>query len=740
MKKLMIIIGALASATVVGCMAGREGAQSQSDEKAKMPGKTAFDERFEKGLPQGWDFDNALGMVKFDIAAHEGFKAVRITGEEKFDRKKLGKYDQTILKIESPLVAIKPGQDFAVVVEAVGNVNMTSPVTRFRAEENKLRSFLPATAVMWYDAAKKPMLAQDPTGAMLPIGSSFGFKSMEKDFAKTLFLGSAPKGAAFARVRLGGEYPYIIGDKWLEIRRVALTLRESEKSAWDFGDVKAPKFERVSPSPSADIWTPFKFTIKDESEIAKVKATLNGQVIMDWERGAMGASRPTSEIAGGLEFTYKPTTPWTKGTLYRMTVEATDAAGNSAKETLAYYCGEPMPGVKWSLRDDGTFLKDGVPFFPIGTSGARKGPANDFNAEKLFAQLSEAGFNNVQCMYSYRTPTEAFYDGGGNKEFKRMVPIQEFIEYLNAAKRHNVNLYVEPARRDFGSEERVQDFVNVFNFFREHDVVSIWELADDMASHVTEDIMRDDANIVRAIDDKHIVGCSDALDYRGRFTPYAPSFDAINSQMYPFRNSPHEPDGLSHIISMCECMLGDAKDANAHTTLIPVIQAFSGWGLWKEHPSREEIRAQTFLAIIHGARGITYYTYFSHSIGGVPFASTPERLEDVFAVTRQMAAISKDLVSRDAKVQPEVKVVKGVKLDPGKHSAVTCLLKDGEADKGRLLIAASSLMSGESEVEIAIDGMTGAETLYEDGRAVKVENGVLKDKFAAKAVHIYRIK
>ncbi len=725
---------------LAGCAYENQVVKSSAAGEARSPEfpvAPIIDVGFGEGLPAGWSFDDGLGMVRYELVdrvqAQVRFKALRIVPNEKFDRSQQGKYDQNIQMLSSPLFAVKPGQGVAVAVEAFGNVNMKASVTRFRAKENQLRSFLPATAVRWYDSERRPLLAQDPTGAMLPIGASFGFKTLGSGFERTLFTTEAPAKASFARVQLGGEYPAIVGDKWLEYKRVAVMLRPGPDSNWDFGDLRAPRMERVSPSPSPDRLTPFVFTVKDESEIKSVRMTLDGRELSP-------AECTRRAIESGFEYTYRPTTPWAPDSLHRLRVEATDASGNVDAETLAYYCGEPMPGTQWSIRDDGMYLKDGVPFFPIGTSGARLGPANGYDCDRLMRQLAENGFNNVQCMYSYRPGGKAYYDGG--KGHQGECPLSELEAYLAAAKKYGVSLYVEPARRNYGTEERVRDFVEVLKFFRAHDVVSTWELADDMASHVTENLVRDDANIVRAIDTKHIVGCSDAVDYHGRFLPYAPSFDMINAQMYPFRNAEPEPEGLSKFNSICDILRTDIRKVGARTTLNSVVQAFSGWGLWKTFPTPELIRAQTYLAIINGCRGVTYYTYYTHTPNGITFTSTPERMESVFRVTRELKALTPDLVSRDAKLQPAVKVVKGPAADPCGFVPVSCLLKESG-----LLLAASSMVKGDCEVEIQLPNefrqaeSLKVERLFVAGGAVEIDarRGVLRDRFPAQAVHVYRI-
>ena len=44
------------------------------------------------------------------------------------------------------------------------------------------------------------------------------------------------------------------------------------------------------------------------------------------------------------------------------------------------------------------------------------------------------------------------------------------------------------------------------------------------------------------------------------------------------------------------------------TPVWAIIQDFEGWG-WQRFPTNEEERCMVYLALIHGAQGMTWYTY-----------------------------------------------------------------------------------------------------------------------------------
>ena len=83
----------------------------------------------------------------------------------------------------------------------------------------------------------------------------------------------------------------------------------------------------------------------------------------------------------------------------------------------------------------------------------------------------------------------------------------------------------------------------------------------------------------------------------------------------------------------------------------------------------------TFLALACRARGIWYYTYASTKNGnGV--TSSPERFAEFTRITREVSALSPQLVTRDAAVQPKVTITDGPQKAAFGFCSVTALLKE----------------------------------------------------------------
>lgn len=80
---------------------------------------------------------------------------------------------------------------------------------------------------------------------------------------------------------------------------------------------------------------------------------------------------------------------------------------------------------------------------------------------------------------------------------------------------------------------------------------------------------------------------------------YAAGMDVVMTDPYPIPNGP-----ATRVVDFCERIRGDLADA---LPLWIVPQAFGGGEGWPREPSRQEERLMTYLALIHGARGVQYF-------------------------------------------------------------------------------------------------------------------------------------
>ena len=706
----IVVCAALALAAAAGCVAENAPAKLRPE-----PCKKLLDERWTGGAG-AWSFTNHMNLLTFGVVQSEGGPVYRI--ENKQDKSKGRKVSDTLFILSSDFIPVEPGADFAVISEARGDVQFLSSI-HYRKEKSGYRVKLPATAVVWYDADKKPVLIQDPMGYMIASCTDLALRTANEDFVRSVFREKVPESAHFAKVQIGGDAPDIGPGSWVEFRRLTFLQREGANGDWDFGDLDAPRYERLSKSPDPDANAVFRFKVSDASalDMNAFSCALDGVDVTAKVRNE-----------GDGVFSYAPETPWKPNTLYRMMVDAADVVGNVSTETLAFYCGEPSKAKKVTVRDDGMILIDGKAFFPIGASSMRPSPAvhgGPYEYEKMLKQVTENGFNcgGMPMLHDFAKPNDM-----------KMVD-----RYLDLCEKYGFRVWAETASRSYGTEKRVGEMVKTRQYSRNRDAILMWCLADDTASHTGPLAVKNDHNIVKAIDDSHITEQPDICTYAGRYAPFAESTDSLRLELYPFREAVAEPHGLAQLVRDINYAYGDLRRSGAkNRSIIAIPQAFSGWGLWKRFPTHREIRTQAYLSAIYGCRGVTYYSFFSYTKGSNGFASNAEQLETVFKVTRELASLHDDLAARDAKVQPKVEVVKGAKKDLMGFNSVAALLKADETGKGALLMAATS--RNDQELKATISGLDATKAVViSENREVPVVGGVLTDTFAPGDSHVYRL-
>lgn len=146
----------------------------------------------------------------------------------------------------------------------------------------------------------------------------------------------------------------------------------------------------------------------------------------------------------------------------------------------------------------------------------------------------------------------------------------------------------------------------------------------------------------------------------------------------------------------------------------------------------------TWAAVVHGANGMTWYTY-----GGFPskdgksanygITSTPERWANICELATRLKELSPALVSRKPSDQPKVAVVSGVKTDPFGQSSVSCLLK---RTGGSSYLIAVNASPEPVTARFAVKGQGEAKVMWEN-RTVNIGQDGITDYFAPFAVHVY---
>jgi hypothetical protein len=177
------------------------------------------------------------------------------------------------------------------------------------------------------------------------------------------------------------------------------------------------------------------------------------------------------------------------------------------------------------------------------------------------------------------------------------------------------------------------------------------------------------------------------------------------------------------------------KNSTGPKTIWPIIQYFDGWGKWPRFPTNQELRAMSYAAIVHGANGITWYTYggFKDNHG---VTSTPSRWENICRLATELNLLQPALVSKET-FNVSRRIISGPAKDAiGYHSISLLAKRDGSK---RYLICVNSTLDeiiAEFRLEASADE---AKVLFEN-RTVPVRKRVFTDRFAPYDVHVYELK
>ena len=401
---------------------------------------------------------------------------------------------------------------------------------------------------------------------------------------------------------------------------------------------------------------------------------------------------------------------------HKMTVKIADLSGNASIKDFFLLIDKPLTRNIVTLREDGCVLIDGRPFFPIGMYAVCKREFNDNDYFKAMEGLAKNGFNTV---HTYQIARDGNYD-----------------EFLAAASKYDLKLFVSSSGgancRDI---ERILN--DVAREFR-HPQLLAWYLADDTASWIKPDELKDVSDFIKEIDSAHITMQADGMGApsKSRYLAYVESTDGFLPEIYPItKDRPREEIVPKVITDMRTIQNNVAEKARGPKTIWPIIQYFDGWGGWPRFPTNEELRAMSYAALIHGANGITWYTYggFKDNHG---VTSTPDRWNNICRLATEINFLQKVLVSRDG-FNLSRKIISGPTRDAHGHDSISLLAKK-DGSKRYLLCVNSTL--DEITVEFKLDESADEAKVLFENRTIPVRKRIFTDTFAPSAVHIYELK
>jgi hypothetical protein len=235
----------------------------------------------------------------------------------------------------------------------------------------------------------------------------------------------------------------------------------------------------------------------------------------------------------------------------------------------------PEPTVR--IRDDGTLLIDGKPFFPMGMYHVSWSETVE-HRKAMIADIAQYGYNAVHVGITQGEVKEETYG-----------------DFLDECQRHGVHVI---------TEFRPSEALDVIRKYKDHPAVLGWNPGDEpCASGVSPQEMFSRYDAFKQLDPNHIaytVICTPS-QYRN----YASGTDVLAPDPYPVPNQPFDSVYINYRDADTE-----ARKFDTSLWAVPQCFGYDDESTWPRYPTADEYRCMLYLALIGGAKGFINYTYF----------------------------------------------------------------------------------------------------------------------------------
>lgn len=472
-----------------------------------------------------------------------------------------------------------------------------------------------------------------------------------------------------------------------------------------------PTVVRTSESPINDGGKPLIVKLTDDSgdsglDWSSVILVLDGRDVTDKKQRTQDG------------FLIHPEEPFSQG-LHKLRISAADYNGNTVERTVFFLVGEKAKTGIVTLRDDGVTMIDGKPFFPIGIYNVSKQDFNGHNLDKALADLKEAGFNFI----NHYPP-------------KRNLDFQEF---LDAAKKYDFKVFISGGGG--ANDSNLERIAGHIAADRLHPAVIAWYIADDTATYNSPEQIRERTALVRDLAPHLITAHADApfWENKSRFRQYTTAAPAFLPELYPVRKNTQkdaETSVATIIRDMEECLRDIRLTGAAPVALWPIIQYFKGYASWERFPTAAELRAMSYASLIHGANGITWYTYRSTpKDGNFGVTASPEHWDNICKLATEIKLLTPILIERDAEKQFVPRIVSGPTKNTLGGASITARTKN---HAGKIYLFSVNSTTKNVRAEFSAPGIVSGKD-YLTNTTVSISKGRFSEEFAPYEVKIFEL-
>jgi hypothetical protein len=332
---------------------------------------------------------------------------------------------------------------------------------------------------------------------------------------------------------------------------------------------------------------------------------------------------------------------------------------------------------------------DGKLFFPITIYHVGLGD---------FARVRDLGFNSLQAWGS---------------------TLGQGQEHLDAAQRLGLKVIIEGSTHaaNDGDLAKLDPFLRAW---RSHPALLAWYLTDEPSGEERLAWCRRVYQYLQARDPNHpvyLTSCSP-----GEFGRYVSVTDIFAVDPYPIPAAP---------VTMVSSWMRVARQAARVRKPVWLIPQLHNWAAYDGHPENgryptpEEERNMVYQGLVWGAKGIFYYPWDDGSTG---LKYEPALVPAVKQINAELAQLGPELLTCRHRVTARNSgALEGLYAAVYRGSRATHVIAVSVANEARqFAVPASGLPPGLADVMF-------------EGRTVAVADGVIRDRFAPLAVHVYRM-
>ncbi|MBE3577967.1 MAG: hypothetical protein IMX00_09805 [Limnochordales bacterium] len=351
------------------------------------------------------------------------------------------------------------------------------------------------------------------------------------------------------------------------------------------------------------------------------------------------------------------------------------------------------------IGDDLTTLVNDELFFPIGTYHV---------ASTDLGLIKELGFNFVVSPL-----------------VSSQLDLPKLLEFMNEAERHGLKVLIEYSELVRNQRQMFTDIASLTSALRFHPATLGYYLVDEPGAGVSEDDMRKGYYAIKAADRLHPVFVLEVtasfFELHSRWT------DIFSTDPYVIGSHVDDIAGVGRATRQA---LAATRYTKPVWTAIQAHRAPSA-GSTNRWPTPDELRAMSYLALNHGAKGLIFYGYGDSLDGwGSGFKFNKELMDFFPRLNRELAEMGPRYL-----------------LDSAYGFAWASTEADGIdvrliGSDGQFFVVAVNCTNREITADIQLDGLPYVPSLVTveyESRAVRVEEGKIRDHFAPFAVHVYRL-